>query len=275
MNSPHNNNSKEYIAPKEGGISFRYEDPKVHKRRAQKYSSWGRAKMMIEFVSVSGVLFFILLIIVNFPAYHAQMMFYYDEWTGANVEKQTQLEELTGLKASAPLEKREVMVEFSRDVPPLQMSITPPDNRIIIPRIGKNIPIQDVALDSLVNENWEALETDIQKALEEGVVRYPGTAKPGETGNVFITGHSSYYLWAPGAYKDVFATLPNVEEGDTITIFYDQQKYTYKIEEKRVVKPTDVDVLRQGDDKRLTLMTCVPVGTNLNRLILVGYQQES
>ena len=133
-----------------------------------------------------------------------------------------------------------------------------------------NIPV-----DHLVNEKWEALEQEIQKALETGVIRYPGTARPGEKGNVFITGHSSYYLWAPGAYKDVFALLPNVEVGDTVTVYYNQRQFVYEIQEKKTVKPTEVDVLRQGEDKRLTLMTCVPVGTNLNRLILVAKEKQS
>lgn len=107
------------------------------------------------------------------------------------------------------------------------------------------------------------------------MIRYPGTARPGEKGNVFITGHSSYYLWAPGAYKDVFALLPNVEVGDTVTVYYNQRQFVYEIQEKKTVKPTEVDVLRQGEDKRLTLMTCVPVGTNLNRLILVAKEKQS
>jgi len=31
--------------------------------------------------------------------------------------------------------------------------------------------------------------------LENGIIRYPGSAKPGENGNSFIFGHSSNFPW--------------------------------------------------------------------------------
>lgn len=151
--------------------------------------------------------------------------------------------------------------------------VLPSTNRIIIPKIGQNIPIQDVPPTNLLKENWQALEEDIQEKLQYGVVHYPGTASPGEIGNVFITGHSSYYLWEPGKYKDTFALLHNVEIGDTITIFYKQKRYDYVITEKKVVSPKQVDVLAPSTDKRLTLMTCTPIGTALNRLVVIAKQK--
>jgi len=115
------------------------------------------------------------------------------------------------------------------------------------------------------------LNNDILDALKRGVVRYPGTALPGEYGNTFITGHSSYYFWDDGQYKEVFALLSEVNIGEEIIIYYNQQKFIYQITEKKEISPSEVNVLSQPtDQKQITLMTCTPVGTNLKRLIVVG-----
>ncbi len=163
---------------------------------------------------------------------------------------------------------------------PLNIVVTPDDNRIEIPRIGRNLPLRNVADEKVIySKNPQDTEDAIQEALKGGVVRYPGTARPGERGNVFLTGHSSYYLWAPGEYKDAFALLTEVEIGDEIVVYYggkkgDQKRYVYKVTNIKEVQPDEVDVLKQTDDYRLTLMTCVPIGTNLRRLIVTATQVQ-
>ncbi|MDP4008529.1 MAG: class E sortase [Candidatus Peregrinibacteria bacterium] len=158
---------------------------------------------------------------------------------------------------------------------PLDIQVTPDDNRIMIPRIGKNIPLSEVSDEKVIySDRLQDIEDSIQEALQDGVVRYPGTAKPGEQGNVFLTGHSSYYLTAPGDYKDVFALLHKVELNDEIVVYYNQRRFKYKVTEIKQVWPSQVDVLKQTDDYRLTLMTCTPIGTNLKRLIVTAIQVE-
>lgn len=112
----------------------------------------------------------------------------------------------------------------------------------------------------------------VAKNLENGVIHIGGTAHPGEVGNVFITGHSSNYIWAPGKYKSVFALLNQLVIGDLVQIKYKNKDYLYKISEARVVKPTDLSVMNNTDNSVLTLMTCTPVGTSLNRLIITANQ---
>ncbi len=113
------------------------------------------------------------------------------------------------------------------------------------------------------------METDIQDALQNGVVHYPGTAKPGQAGNFFVTGHSSYYPWAPGKFKSVFARLHDLKVGDEYWVYYGGDKHRYRIETLKEVSPGDVTVLDQPtDQRRSTLMTCTPVGTALRRLIV-------
>lgn len=107
------------------------------------------------------------------------------------------------------------------------------------------------------------------------MVRYPGTARPGEVGNAFIFGHSSNYPWVKSDYNDVFALLDNLQNGDEIIIFYNQKKYVYRVTDRAEVKPGDVKALESRDPnkKELSLMTCWPVGTTLKRLIVFAELQ--
>lgn len=149
----------------------------------------------------------------------------------------------------------------------LDVEVVPYENRIIIPKLGKNIPLVDVP--DYQGVSFDNLEDKFMTELEKGIIRYPGTAKPGEEGNSFIFGHSSNYPWMKGDYNNVFALLDNLTFGDEIIVYYNQQKYTYVIREKKIVKPGNVSVMkREQGKKELSLMTCWPVGTTLNRLLV-------
>lgn len=108
------------------------------------------------------------------------------------------------------------------------------------------------------------------KALQGGVAHFSGTAKPGEGSNIFIFGHSSYYAWDPGDYKEVFKNLEDIKEGDEIDLWYQSKKYKYIVTVTKIVDPGDVSVLKPTPTEQVTLMTCVPVGTDENRLIVIG-----
>lgn len=134
------------------------------------------------------------------------------------------------------------------------------DNMLLIPKTSVRAPIV-----------WESPpDEDIMlKNLQDGVVQYKGTGLPDEAdGNVFISGHSSYYWWDKGGYKTVFATLDNLTQGDELAIAYQGKVYFYKVYEKIEVSPNDVGVLEPVGKPIVSLMTCVPVGTNLRRLIV-------
>jgi LPXTG-site transpeptidase (sortase) family protein len=156
-------------------------------------------------------------------------------------------------------------------VPP----VGPPRNLLVIPKLGLHVPIQRPATDKLLSEDWKGLEEDIQSALQHGVVHYPATAEPGQAGNFFVTGHSSYFPWAAGEYKSVFARLSALEVGDEYWVFYGGDKHRYIVQEKKEVRPADVSVLDQPINKRIsTLMTCSPVGTTLRRLIIQAQEVD-
>ena len=136
-----------------------------------------------------------------------------------------------------------------------------PNNTLFIPKIGVQAPIKFAKTKT---------NSEINQLLLEGVVHYP-SANPGEIGNVFITGHSSYYWWSKGQYNNVFSILDKLVVGDNIYINYNRKRYNYKVRELKVVSPSDTSVLEQNEKKSiLTLMTCTPVGTNYKRLIVVS-----
>lgn len=112
---------------------------------------------------------------------------------------------------------------------------------------------------------------EYNKALENGVAHLKGSALPGKSGNVFIFGHSSYYEDRPGNYKQIFAKLNDLVPGDIIEIQSRNARYIYKILDKKIVEPNDVSIANQNYNlKQITLMTCWPVGSTAQRLVVVG-----
>lgn len=139
------------------------------------------------------------------------------------------------------------------------------DPKIVIPKIGVEVPV--------VYDEPKVDEASYQKALERGVVRLGNTANPGTQGNVVIGGHSSNNVFNAGKYKYVFVNLRRLDVGDIIYLNYEGIRYTYKVTvAKKIVTPTDVSVLAQTATPTLTVFTCDPPGTNVNRLIVQAEQ---
>lgn len=227
----------------------------------------------VRFAVITGIIFAIAFFAMNFHAYSAIL---------ANIVNPGALEEKSAILTNAadsnvdpslllPVLNKEK--EGGTAYAWLDFPVVPTDNRLVVPKLGKSVPIVEMDRTHLDGQNWPELENQIQGALQNGVVHYPSTANPGQYGNVFITGHSSYYPLDPGKYKDVFALLNNLEVGDEYYIYFNQKEYTYKVTGKKIVEPTDTSVLQQPADKRIsTLMTCWPVGTATSRMIIEAEQ---
>jgi LPXTG-site transpeptidase (sortase) family protein len=132
-----------------------------------------------------------------------------------------------------------------------------PDNTVFIPKIGVQAAI-----------GWDTKNNEVMDALEKNVVHLMGTSKPGGSGNIFLTGHSSNYWWKEGEYNSVFALLPQLSEGDEIIITYRGEFHRYKVSGKEEMKKDEVEDHLEASQEKLTIMTCVPVGTNLKRLLI-------
>lgn len=141
-----------------------------------------------------------------------------------------------------------------------------PESKIIIPKINVEIPI--------VFDEPSIAEHAVQAALERGVVHYATTSNPGETGNGAIFGHSSNNILNKGKYKFAFVLLKRLEAGDTFIIQKDGKRYVYRVFDKKVVQPNEVNILGDtvGKSSTFSLITCDPPGTTLHRLVVTGEQ---
>lgn len=148
-----------------------------------------------------------------------------------------------------------------------------PEPKLIIPKINVDVP---VVYGIPYTGNATADNAAQMKGMEQGVIHFamPGASSvPGQIGNTAISGHSSNDLFEAGDYKFVFAQLDKLEAGDTIYANYQGTRYTYTVTKKEVVGPKDGNKLAYATDKPiLTLITCTPLGTSLNRLLVTAEQ---
>ena len=147
---------------------------------------------------------------------------------------------------------------------PIRIEPINKDFSIVIERIGVNAPIvKDV---SVANEQAyrEALKSGIAHAL---VSDYPSK----EAGNVYLFAHASLNFFELGKYSTVFNLLRKLSYGDRVNIFYETDRYIYEVAHKEVVKGWDLRPLnRPTIEPLLTLQTCDPPGTTLNRFVVTA-----
>ncbi len=140
-----------------------------------------------------------------------------------------------------------------------------PDPRLIIPKLNVDVPI-----------NFGIPLSDVMSAMNHGVAHYRiagASAYPGEIGNFVITGHSAGDVYSSNPYKFIFSGLERLEDGDLIYVNYNSVRYTYRVIKKEVVDPSNVAALVVDTNKPLlTLVTCTPLGTSRNRLLVTAEQ---
>ncbi|HWZ65767.1 MAG TPA: sortase [Patescibacteria group bacterium] len=153
-------------------------------------------------------------------------------------------------------------------VDPTMSSSVGPESKLIIPKLNIDVPVV-YDLRSLDNKT-------VQDALTRGVVNYrlPGAdSAPGQAGNTVILGHSSNDVFDPGDYKFAFVLLDRLEPGDIFYLHYSGQRYIYRVSDKKIINPNQLGALQVSTSKPVaTLVTCTPVGTALQRLLVFADQ---
>lgn len=143
-----------------------------------------------------------------------------------------------------------------------------PEPQILIPTLAVQAPV--------IYDLNTLDESVVNSKLEKGVVHYPirgANAMPGEIGNSVILGHSANDVFAAGDYKFIFLRLEQLQIGDRFYLNYESKRYTYLITEKKVIRPTQIDALVINNGKPMaTLVTCTPIGTARDRLLIIGEQ---
>ncbi|MGB8541883.1 MAG: VWA domain-containing protein [Candidatus Acidiferrales bacterium] len=105
------------------------------------------------------------------------------------------------------------------------------------------------------------VEGSDDESLKLGPGHVPGTALPGEPGNVAIAGHRNTH----------FLPLKHVQAGDKISVTTPRGNMEYAVQYVEIVSPDDVDPINPTPDSELTLITCYPffyVGSAPERFIV-------
>lgn len=133
------------------------------------------------------------------------------------------------------------------------------ENSLEIPKIGVIAPL---IFDKNLNDKG------VYKALEGGVVYYPDSALPGETGQTIILGHSAPPQWPKVKYYHIFVRLNELDEGDEIYLYFNNKKYQYIVSKKYFLEKGEE--IPQGDLTRnsnmLYLISCWPPETGKKRI---------
>jgi|HubBroStandDraft_6_1064221.scaffolds.fasta_scaffold787985_1 LPXTG-site transpeptidase (sortase) family protein len=127
-----------------------------------------------------------------------------------------------------------------------------PIGRIEIPRVKVSAVIE---------------EGDDGPTLRNAVGHIPGTALPGEGGNIGLAAHRDSF----------FRGLAHVREGDEIVLTTTHGTFRYTIESTGVVSPEQTKVLKAVGVPALTLVTCYPfhfIGPAPDRYVVTAFQKS-
>lgn len=125
---------------------------------------------------------------------------------------------------------------------------------VSIPRIGEKLPIYAGSSEAV---------------LQKGVGHLEGTSLPvgGPSTHAVLTAHRGL----PTAR--LFTDLDKVKKGDIFFVKNIKETLAYKVDQIRVVEPTELDAVAivEGKDY-MTLLTCTPYMINSHRLLVRGHR---
>ena len=117
---------------------------------------------------------------------------------------------------------------------------------IQIPKIGVDRPL------------WEGVTLS---TLNRGPGHWPGTAMPGQAGNVVIGGHRV-------SHDKPFRNIDQLVAGDQIIMTFNGVPNTYIVTGAQVVTPNDTWVINQTPEHTATLFACHPPGSTKFRYVV-------
>lgn len=149
-------------------------------------------------------------------------------------------------------------------------SIKPGENSIIPVSTEYGIVIEKINANARVIADVNpGNEREYVNALTQGVAAALGSIPPGQPGNLYLFSHSTDAPWNIVRYNAIFYLLRELEAGDRVIVFYQNKRYDYIVFDKLIVKPDDISYLtNKYTEPVLTLQTCDPPGTLINRLIV-------
>jgi sortase A len=98
-------------------------------------------------------------------------------------------------------------------------------------------------------------------AIDRGPSHWPGTAMPGEIGNVVVAGHRV-------THSRPFADLDQLRPGDPLVFtLNDGSRWTYELTGTEIVAPDAMHIVDQTPEPTATLFACHPKGSAAQRIV--------
>lgn len=136
---------------------------------------------------------------------------------------------------------------------------TSPVVRIRIPALGVDTVVKYVPYDG---QSWAI------SGLKQEVAWMGDTSWPGLGGNTGFAGHVTLSDGSNGPFR----TLPDLANGELVVLYTENNVYTYKVRELRVVEDEDLSILKPSGNPEITLITCTDwdpeQNTYLRRLVV-------
>ncbi len=149
---------------------------------------------------------------------------------------------------------------------PVTAAPTPPTTLPIpVPPPPENAkePLQDLGTISipklkLTDEMYEGVALT---TLDQGPGHWPGTAMPGQPGNVVVAGHRV-------SHSKPFRNIDQLEAGDEVDFTVSGTTYTYLVTSHEIVDPTAIRIVDQTAEPTATLFACHPPGSVAERYVV-------
>lgn len=97
-------------------------------------------------------------------------------------------------------------------------------------------------------------------SLNRGPSHWPGTAAPGQLGNVVVGGHRT-------TFTHPFLELDKLTPGDRVIYRTPNGEFDYQVENVRVVEPSELTIADQSAQFTSTLFACHPAGSARYRIV--------
>jgi LPXTG-site transpeptidase (sortase) family protein len=129
---------------------------------------------------------------------------------------------------------------------------TEEDDRLPDTSAVERIVIPALALDTVVKYVPFSELTWLIAGLRQEIAWMGDTSWPGLGGNTGLAGHVTLRDGSDGPFR----YLEELEAGDEIKLYTEENEYTYRVSENTVVKDTNFNVMEGTENSRITLITC-------------------
>lgn len=129
---------------------------------------------------------------------------------------------------------------------------------------------KDVGLDAeVVNPTTTNVEI-LDRALEDGAVRYPTSALLNEEGTMLLFGHSSYLPIVYHDYYKTFNGIQNLKAGQIVSVYSGAAEYRYEVTGVRLANAEEDVVELPQSGKHLILVTCDSFASKSSRYVVTA-----